>query len=87
MLHTYVNRPFFITHSAREPTAYRVSIANIVSDFWGPVSNFGLPIAAILDTQKSPDMCVSLQINTSKIDIVESLAEFFTVSLLSSLVP
>ncbi|KAJ5326280.1 UPF0041-domain-containing protein [Penicillium brevicompactum] len=24
--------------------------------FWGPVSNFGLPIAAILDTQKSPDI-------------------------------
>ncbi|KAH6998291.1 hypothetical protein BKA56DRAFT_607842 [Ilyonectria sp. MPI-CAGE-AT-0026] len=25
-------------------------------DFWGPASNFGIPIAAILDTQKSPDM-------------------------------
>ncbi|KAM0253587.1 hypothetical protein ACHAQJ_007215 [Trichoderma viride] len=24
--------------------------------FWGPVSNFGIPIAAVLDTQKSPDL-------------------------------
>ncbi|KAH8655829.1 hypothetical protein BX600DRAFT_416850 [Xylariales sp. PMI_506] len=24
--------------------------------FWGPASNFGIPIAAILDTKKSPDM-------------------------------
>ncbi|KAK8009687.1 WD40 repeat-like protein [Apiospora arundinis] len=24
--------------------------------FWGPISNFGIPIAAILDTQKSPDL-------------------------------
>ncbi|KAK0631036.1 hypothetical protein B0T17DRAFT_616611 [Bombardia bombarda] len=36
--------------------------SNPVSDyllsthFWGPASNFGIPIAAILDTQKSPDM-------------------------------
>ncbi|KAF7560662.1 hypothetical protein G7046_g3471 [Stylonectria norvegica] len=27
-----------------------------VFDFWGPASNFGIPIAAILDTQKSPDL-------------------------------
>ncbi|ESZ98894.1 UPF0041 domain-containing protein [Sclerotinia borealis F-4128] len=25
-------------------------------DFWGPVSNFGIPIAAVMDTQKSPDL-------------------------------
>ncbi|KAF4982240.1 hypothetical protein FZEAL_2124 [Fusarium zealandicum] len=36
--------------------------SNPVSDyicsthFWGPVSNFGIPLAAIMDTQKSPDM-------------------------------
>ncbi len=24
--------------------------------FWGPVANWGLPLAAIADTQKSPDM-------------------------------
>ncbi|KAK0109556.1 hypothetical protein ONS95_002242 [Cadophora gregata] len=24
--------------------------------FWGPASNFGIPIAAILDTNKSPDL-------------------------------
>ncbi|KAI9904633.1 hypothetical protein N3K66_001162 [Trichothecium roseum] len=24
--------------------------------FWGPVSNFGIPVAAVLDTQKSPDL-------------------------------
>ena len=25
-------------------------------DFWGPVSNFGIPVAAVIDTQKDPDM-------------------------------
>lgn len=25
-------------------------------DFWGPVSNFGIPVAAVMDTQKSPDL-------------------------------
>jgi len=24
--------------------------------FWGPASNFGIPIAAVMDTQKSPEM-------------------------------
>ncbi|KEZ44547.1 hypothetical protein SAPIO_CDS3573 [Scedosporium apiospermum] len=24
--------------------------------FWGPVSNFGIPLAAIMDTQKSPEL-------------------------------
>ncbi|CAG9971061.1 unnamed protein product [Clonostachys byssicola] len=24
--------------------------------FWGPVSNFGIPVAAVMDTQKSPEM-------------------------------
>ena len=28
------------------------------SDFWGPVSNFGIPIAAVMDSFKSPEMCV-----------------------------
>jgi hypothetical protein len=27
-----------------------------IVDFWGPVSNFGIPVAAIMDTQKSPEM-------------------------------
>lgn len=26
------------------------------TDFWGPASNFGIPIAAVMDTQKSPDL-------------------------------
>ncbi|KAI9668144.1 MAG: pyruvate transporter mpc1 [Bathelium mastoideum] len=36
--------------------------ANPVTDyfcsthFWGPASNFGIPIAAVLDTQKDPDI-------------------------------
>jgi Mitochondrial pyruvate carriers len=28
------------------------------TDFWGPASNFGIPIAAVLDTQKDPEMYV-----------------------------
>ncbi|CAG8971737.1 hypothetical protein HYALB_00007217 [Hymenoscyphus albidus] len=27
-----------------------------MADFWGPVSNFGIPIAAVMDTQKSPEL-------------------------------
>jgi len=36
--------------------------SNPVSDyicsthFWGPASNFGIPVAAVMDTQKSPDL-------------------------------
>ncbi|KAI5195483.1 hypothetical protein E4T39_08208 [Aureobasidium subglaciale] len=26
--------------------------------FWGPASNYGIPMAAIMDTQKSPEMKV-----------------------------
>lgn len=28
------------------------------TDFWGPVSNFGIPVAAVMDTQKSPELYV-----------------------------
>ena len=35
-----------------------------ISDFWGPVSNFGIPIAAVMDTQKDPEMCGLPSINT-----------------------
>ncbi|KAI9700588.1 MAG: hypothetical protein M1820_006742 [Bogoriella megaspora] len=28
--------------------------------FWGPASNFGIPIAAVMDTQKDPEMQVPL---------------------------
>jgi mitochondrial pyruvate carrier 1 len=27
-----------------------------VLDFWGPASNFGIPIAAVMDIQKDPEM-------------------------------
>jgi hypothetical protein len=30
-----------------------------LSDFWGPASNFGIPLAAVMDIQKDPEMCVS----------------------------
>jgi Mitochondrial pyruvate carriers len=26
------------------------------TDFWGPASNFGIPIAAVMDTQKDAEM-------------------------------
>lgn len=29
---------------------------SLYADFWGPVSNFGIPMAAVLDTQKSPEL-------------------------------
>lgn len=36
----------------------RDHVANIHDgiDFWGPVSNFGIPLAAVMDTQKSPEL-------------------------------
>ena len=30
----------------------------LFADFWGPVSNFGIPIAAIADMSKDPEMYV-----------------------------
>lgn len=32
------------------------SLALTSLDFWGPVSNFGIPVAAIMDAQKDPEM-------------------------------
>jgi hypothetical protein len=32
-------------------------------DFWGPASNFGIPIAAIADMSKDPEMYVPLHIS------------------------
>lgn len=32
----------------------------LCADFWGPASNFGIPIAAVMDTQKDPEMYVVL---------------------------
>jgi hypothetical protein len=31
---------------------------HLSQDFWGPVSNFGIPVAAVMDTQKDPEMYV-----------------------------
>lgn len=28
------------------------------TDFWGPASNFGIPLAAVMDVRKDPEMCV-----------------------------
>ena len=47
---------------ALTPTLLRTSTADRLTklapspDFWGPVSNFGIPIAAVMDTQKDPEM-------------------------------
>lgn len=43
-------------------TSVRINLTYLYyprADFWGPVSNFGIPIAAIMDTQKDPEMYVS----------------------------
>jgi hypothetical protein len=29
-----------------------------MADFWGPVSNFGIPIAAVVDMKKDPELYV-----------------------------
>ena len=34
----------------------RIELIDYYIDFWGPVSNFGVPIAAAMDTQKSPEL-------------------------------
>lgn len=36
----------------RDPTDF------VLLDFWGPASNFGIPIAAVMDTKKDPEMYV-----------------------------
>jgi hypothetical protein len=40
------------------------------ADFWGPASNFGIPVAAVMDIQKDPEMCV--------------LKNLFSISFISS---
>ncbi|KAK3113170.1 hypothetical protein LTR53_009797 [Teratosphaeriaceae sp. CCFEE 6253] len=50
--------------------------ANPVSDyfcsthFWGPASNFGIPIAAVMDTQKDPEMYGPLDLELALNDLV-----------------
>ena len=38
-------------------TQDRAKLSRRVLDFWGPVSNFGILVAAVMDTQKSPELC------------------------------
>lgn len=43
------------------------------TDFWGPVSNFGIPIAAVMDTQKDPEMyALSLSLSLPSIFILHA---------------
>jgi len=35
---------------------FDVVIKIVSTHFWGPVSNFGIPIAAVMDTQKDPEI-------------------------------
>ena len=59
LLYTYVLPSSLLKF---QPTAdiRRIPSINIRTDFWGPASNFGIPIAAVLDTQKDPAMYVAL---------------------------
>ncbi|KIH94020.1 hypothetical protein SPBR_05999 [Sporothrix brasiliensis 5110] len=65
VLHTYGAR--VANAAVAKPAAYiwarpgtgmeRATVDAFVEEhFWGPVSNFGIPIAAVMDTQKSPDL-------------------------------
>ena len=45
-------------------------------DFWGPVSNFGIPVAAVMDTQKDPEMYVPCQVES----VCHILISCFTLS-------
>lgn len=51
-----------LSHASMTDYCARVSLTCCLGlDFWGPASNFGIPIAAFMDTQKDPEMCVSRQ--------------------------
>ncbi|KAH6650333.1 hypothetical protein F5144DRAFT_588833 [Chaetomium tenue] len=39
-----------------ESADYDEDNAATIHHFWGPVSNFGIPVAAVMDTRKSPDL-------------------------------
>ena len=46
-----------------ESTVYNRNVTQnancrLLTDFWGPVSNFGIPVAAVMDTQKDAEMYV-----------------------------
>ena len=46
---------------------------SLQTDFWGPVSNFGIPIAAIADMSKDPEMYV---FNTYTLLLLQSKSLF-----------
>ena len=52
-------------------------------DFWGPVSNFGIPVAAVMDTQKSPDLYVSLFFSLPNSNLQNQLANDFSPNRIS----
>ena len=59
---------------------YSSVVTDHIIDFWGPASNFGIPIAAVLDTQKDPEMfafpstnSVNLQSRTCEIESASPL--------------
>jgi ribosomal protein S2 len=39
--------------------------------FWGPASNFGIPIAAVMDTQKDPEMYVVIAPSSEPRDMIQ----------------
>ncbi|KAJ3016096.1 UNVERIFIED_CONTAM: pyruvate transporter mpc1 [Siphonaria sp. JEL0065] len=41
--------------ASKDFRTYLMSTVSNIAHFWGPVANWGLPIAAIADTQKSPE--------------------------------
>ncbi|GLH08005.1 Mitochondrial pyruvate carrier [Gryllus bimaculatus] len=48
--------------------------------FWGPIANWGIPLAAIADTQKSPEM-ISGKMTTGLMDFLILLIFYIFIYL------
>ncbi|CAD0110454.1 unnamed protein product [Aureobasidium uvarum] len=42
--------------ACRQPYHAHTDMTCSAQTFWGPASNFGIPLAAVMDTQKDPEM-------------------------------
>jgi hypothetical protein len=53
------NAPQQLRRPSNQLTARSRTMTDSTTDFWGPASNFGIPLAAIADMKKDPEMYVT----------------------------
>lgn len=72
-IHPFDSQPCNEASSARAHFGAIADHVILLADFWGPASNFGIPIAAVMDTQKDPELYASSRPCTGIYDILHFL--------------